>query len=1017
MRKLLFILLGVFVICTQLLAQNRTVSGTVTDNTGKPLLGVSVAVIGTNSGTTTDANGRYSLSVPQNARQLNFSYVGFGARSLAIPANGELSVSLQPGDDAILDQVVITGYARQRRAEYSGAGTKVESQKINLVPSGSIDQILQGRAPGLLVTVGSGQPGSAARVQIRGASSISGGSSPLYVIDGVPVEAGVFQSLNPNDIESVDVLRDASATAIYGNRGGTGVIVITTKKGESGKTAVSYAGQRGITQPGKQQFEMMNSSEILLFQEQMGMQASNGLPGWAFSRKNPANANLPAATLAQYDRNLDSLRAIDVNWADVFQRQGTFQSHDLNFSGGTGKTRFFSSLGYYEEDGIGLRSDMSRYSFRSNVDHQSNKLTASLNAYAGYTLRSFIESEGGVALANPFAAAYLGLPYHALYRPDGSVATGAGRVGPNAFDRINTTTSNNNQFKGNLNINTNYQLTSKVNLGAFLGMDYRETLNERSVYPNSFAALNSGFPVGPLSAGAAAGGSFGESMGRVFSYLTRANAGYRNTFKSLHDIDIQGFVEFTKDYSRSFSYTGYGINSALLNTPAGITPGNITNRWIPGVGGGRSQRSLFATIATAKYTFDRKYTLNLTGRRDASSQLPEDNRWANFYSVGATWNVLRESFASSLKVFDELRVRASYGTSANADNFPIGNFGYLPTYGAINYVGGGQGIIPTNPGSTQATWEQIKTLNLGLDFGMFRNRLRGSLDVYNKTTDNNFVSQSLSLTSGFASAIINAATVENKGVELQLNGDLVRYRDLLITVGGNLAYNHNEVTDLGQVSEFPQGTAIIRVGLPLGSHYVVKWGGVDAATGQPLYYRKDGSITNIFPGDDQLAEFGTFNAPWIGGFNTGIRYKGFSLEAFFTFQQGFSRFNNQDFFQLNHAFAISGYNMRREMATMWKKPGDVTNIQSSLYQRQFSSKDIQDASYVRFRNLNVSYSLPSSLINSTGVFSDAKIFVQAQNLYTWTNWTGFDPEDNNNIAQYEYPTPRTFTLGLNLRFK
>lgn len=1019
MRRLLLLMLAVFVLCAQLLAQTRTVTGTILDNNGQPLPGVSIKVVGEKVGTTTDSRGAFTLNVPQKGNRIEVSYVGFTTQFVVIPASGQLAVSLQQSENGTLNEVVVTGYSRQRKAEYSGAGTKVTAEKVNLVPSGSIDQILQGRSPGLLVTVGSGQPGSAARVQIRGAGSITGGSTPLYVIDGVAVEAGVFQSINPNDIESVDVLRDASATALYGNRGGAGVIVVTTKKGRVGKTQLSYSGQAGITQAGEQRFDMMNSAELLQFQEMLGSQVSNGLPGWKYSRNNPANASLPAATLTQYDKVLDSLRAINTDWSEVFQRKGSFHSHDLNLSGGAGKTRFFTSLGYYDEDGIGLRSDMTRYSFRSNVDHQTDKLTLGLNAYGGFTQRNFIEGENAINLGNSFAAAYLALPYQQLYNPDGTVAVGSGQTGANAYDRLVSASNKNNQIKTTLNIMANYQLTKNVNVGAFGGLDYRETAGERQINPGSYFARNQAFPIGPLTPSDRAGGLFTESSNRYFSYVTRGNAGYRNTFATLHEVDVQAFVELTKNNGRVFTYTGYGINPALLGTPAGITPGTTTNQWIPGVGGSRTENSFFAAFATAKYTFDKKYTLNLSLRRDGTSILPEDNRYNTFYSAGATWNVMKEGFAANWSKVNDLRLRASYGTSANADNFPLGNFGYLATYGPVNYVGAGaeQGTVPTNAGNPVARWEVIKTLNIGLDFGLLRNRLTGNVDVYNKLTDDNLVDQKLSLTSGFASQIVNAATVRNRGVEMVLNGEVIRTKDFTWSLGGNVSYNENEVTDLGQVEEFEQGTEIVKVGKPLGSHYIVKWAGVDAATGQPLYYNKDGKITNVYSDDDRVADFGTYNAPWIGGFNTSIRYKGLALEAFFTFQQGFSRFNNQDFFQLNHAFATQGFNLKDEMLTMWQKPGDVTNIQSPLYQRQFVSKDIQDASYLRFRNLVLSYNFGEKVVNSLRVLNGARIFAQAQNLYTWTNWTGFDPEDDDNIAQYEYPTPRTFTLGLSLNFK
>ena len=1025
MRRLLMLMLGVFVLCAQLLAQTRSVSGVVLDNNGQPLPGVTVKIVGEKTATMTDSRGAFTISVPQNARNLEISYVGFTAQTVAIPAQGNVTVTMQQNTNSALNEVVVTGYTRQKKSEYSGAGSKVTAEAINSIPMGSFDQILQGRAPGLLVTAGSGQPGSAARVQIRGASSISGGSSPLYVIDGVPVEAGVFQALNPNDFESVDVLRDASATSLYGNRGGAGVIVVTTKKGRAGKTQVSYLGQAGITQRGKQNFEMLNTDELLQFQENLGRQTKNdALPGWFYSKNHPRYATLTPAGQAAADRSLDSIRGIDTDWREIFFRTGNFHSHDVNLSGGAGKTRFFTSLGYYNEEGIATRSNMKRYSFRTNIDHQTDRLNASINAYAGYTFRNLGEAEGALNVGNPFLAAYFALPYHQLYNPlIGSVDTGSGKFGANAYDRIVSATNKADQLKTNLNINAGYQLVKNVTVGGFFGLDFRETLNERTIYPSTFFANNQNFPLGPEAGPGKGkgGGQFGENTQRFFSYITRGSVGYANVFSERHNLDASAFVEFNREYGRNFNYIGYGLNPALLNTPAGITAGSVTNKLVPVVGGSRTSRSFFALMALAKYTFDQKYTLNLSVRRDGTSILPTDNRFENFYAAGATWNILKEDFTSNWRNINDLRLRVSYGQSANAENFPLGNFGYLPTFGgSASYIGfGADGTIvaPANAGNPEAQWEKISTLNIGTDFGFFRNRLTGSLDVYNKTTDNNIVTQQLSRTSGFASQLINAAVVRNRGVELALNADVLRARNFTWSVGGNLAYNQNEVLDLGQVNEFEQGTSLVKEGLPLGSHYDVKWAGVDAATGQPLYYDRDGKITTKYDFNTMaVADFGSFNAPFIGGANTTLKAYGFSLSAFFTFQQGFSRYNNQSYFIENPQFA-GAQNQSRELLTMWSKPGDITNIQSPDFARQFSSKDIEDASYLRFRNLNLSYDFGKNIVNALKLFSGIRVFAQAQNLYTWTNWTGFDPEDANNIATFEYPTPRTYTVGLDINFR
>lgn len=1022
----LYLLTGLLLLAQFLYAQTRTVTGVVTDNEGRALPQVSVAVPGTTRGTTTNELGQFTLQVPQETRALQFSFVGFQTITQDIPASGSMAVTLQPGANNSMNEVVITGYTRQRRAEYSGAGSKVTSQQISLVPMGSFDQILQGRAPGLLVTAGSGQPGAAARVQIRGASSINGGSNPLYIVDGVPVESGVFQALNPNDFESVDVLRDASATALYGNRGGSGVIVVTTKKGRVGKTQVSYAGQVGITEPGKQNFEMMNTAELLQYQETLGrLTNNNALPGWFHSRNNPRYATLTPAQQAAADRTLDSLRGIDTDWRDVFFRRGRFNSHDINLSGGAGKTRFFTSLGFYDEQGIGLRTSMRRYSFRTNVDHQTDRLTAGINAYAGYTFRSLGEAEGALNTGNAFLAAYFAQPYQQLRNPaTGAVDTGAGKFGANAYDRIVSATNKADQLKTNLNLTAEYLIARHVTIGGFFGLDFRETQNERSIYPRTFFSNNQNFPLGPVNGPGTGlgGGQFGENTQRFLSYITRGTAAYRNVFGGRHSVDVNGIVEFNREYTRNYNYTGYGINPALLNTPAGITPGDATNRLIAVVGGSRTSRSFFALLMTAKYSFDQRVTVNASFRRDGTSILPEDNRFGNFYSIGATWNVLKEGFASGWSKVNDLRLRISYGQAANAENFPLGNFGYLATYaGTASYAAfGGEGTIvaPANAGNPEAQWERINTFNTGVDFGFFGNRLTGSLDVYNKVTENNIVTQQLSATSGFTSQLINAARVRNKGIELAINADVFRSRNVVWSVGGNLAYNKNEVLDLGQVNEFELGTSVIREGLPLGSHYLVKFAGVDASTGAPLYYDRAGKITTRYdPTTMAVAEFGSFNAPFIGGFNTNLRVHGFTLSAFFTFQQDFYRANNQTYFITNPAFAAT-QNLSREVLTMWTKPGDVTNIASPLYARQLpTSQDVEDASYVRFRNLVLAYDFSPRIVNTLRAFSSMRVFAQAQNLYTWTKWTGFDPEDANNLATFEYPAPRIYTVGLNFSFK
>jgi len=482
MKKLQLLLTAVLLFSGGLLAQ-RTITGKVTDINGNPVVNASVYISNSTSGTITQADGSFSLTIPAGTSQIEVSSIGYANQTVNITQANDYNIILVT-EETEIQAVVITGYGRIKKSEYVGAASKIDSKAIELVPIGSFDQILQGRAPGLRVTAGSGQPGASASVQIRGPKSIGGGSTPLYVIDGVPVEAGVFNSYNPNDFATVDIIKDGSAAALYGNRGASGVIVITTKRGKRGKTSFSYRSQYGVTEPGTQRFDMISSAEALQFQENLGKIVNTGLPGWVYSRSNPANASLPASTLAQYDAILDSLRGINENWQDIFQRSGSFYSHDLNISGGSDQTRFYASLGTYKEDGIGERSDLERYTLRFNLDHQTDKLTFQLNSTIGYSNRSFIESENGVALANPFAAAYLALPYQKLYNAD-TIQTGSGRTGANAFQRIRDIQRYNNQLKGTVSMIASYNITENFYVGGNAGVDFRETDNTTFYKPNT----------------------------------------------------------------------------------------------------------------------------------------------------------------------------------------------------------------------------------------------------------------------------------------------------------------------------------------------------------------------------------------------------------------------------------------------------------------------------------------------------------------------------------------------------
>lgn len=992
LKKLqLTLLLGVFV-SAYAFAQSRTIEGFVTDaGTGEAIAAASVQVKGTTRGTSTGIDGSYSIQA-STGDVLIFSFIGFISQEITVGNQTLINIELEE-DVALLDEVVITGYTVESRDKFTGSISTISNNAIESVPVASFDQILQGKSPGLFVTSGSGQPGTASTVRIRGTASIVGGNAPLYVVDGVPINGADFASLNPGDFESVNVLKDASATAIYGSRGSNGVIVVTTKRGRSGQSQITYRGQYGVSTVGDARFEMMNSEQKLDFEEflQTGQ-------GWALSPDNAANAGQDPADLAAARQDLIANGQGD--WSDVFFRNGITQTHELSFAGGNERTRYFVSGNLFDQEGIGLRSQLERYTLRVNLDVTANdNIDLGFTGQGGYSESSFVESENGIALANPFAAVYLANPYDRLRNDDGSIAVGVGQTGANAFDRLEKDENRRNELKFVGKVFINYNIKN-FRIGTDFAMDYRERDFDRWINPNSFAGGN-------VQNGGAGLLSKRNNRRTIVTSLTSAE--YTNTFEEKHAVNFFVANEFIGTYFDRFNYTGYGLNPKLGATPASITPGTPTNNMIPVVDGVITENALWSVFGIANYSYDDKYNLKASLRRDGSSRFGEDNQFAINWSVGASWLITNEDFLQDQSFLNRLLIRSSYGTTGN--QFGIGDFERLPTYQSGSFVGN-QTIVPNTIGNAGLKWEQSSKFNVGFDYTILDERISGTVDIYNELTSDLFIEQQLSRTSGFTELEINAGNLRNRGIELSINADVYRTSDALISLNANYAYNDNEVTDLGQVEEFETGTSIIRKGLPIGSHYVVGWAGVDPATGAPLYYDLDGNVTPVFSSGNATANHGTSVPPKVGGFGLDASYKNFSIRSQFTFALDYIRFNNQSFFQENHGF--SQFNLYTTMLDIWKQPGDITDIQSNQFPRQFSSKDLEDASYLRFRNLLVSYNVPSSVFD--GAIRGIRIFAQAQNLYTWTKFTGFDPEDDNNIAGYEYPTPRIFTTGIDINF-
>ncbi len=553
------------------------------------------------------------------------------------------------------------------------------------------------------------------------------------------------------------------------------------------------------------------------------------------------------------------------------------------------------------------------------------------------------------------------------------------------------------------NFNADVEVVKNVTAGVQLGLDYIGRTTESALGPETYIGQNSG-QLGDL--GRYSYGTNYEANINVVSSLR-----YDNQFSELHGLSVGLFTEYYKYHFQSGSYSGFGINPKLVGYATGVTPGNATNGFIPTVGGGVAELGLFSYFGNVKYNYAEKYYLDLTARRDASSRFSDANKWGTFWAVGASWNISKEVFMEDVEWVNDLKLRGSYGTTGNQEG--IGAFQDEGLYSTTSY-NGIPGIIVSTIGNDQLKWEESAKLDIGLDFDLFNGRLVGAVDYYVENISDLFINQSLSASSGFASIDANAGEMRNRGWDGFLRGHILRTPDYGFSLHGNFNYNENEIVDLGQESEYELGTSIIREGLPFGSHYIVGWAGVNPATGAPLYYDGDGNITSVYSEENSTAQWGSYEPVWTGGFGGEARYKGFSVSALFTFAEDYFRFNNQSFFQENINF--NAYNLSTEMLTIWQQPGQITDIQGAAYNREFSSKDIEDASYTRLTNLTVAYNLPAEYLENVSLFEGIRIFAQGQNLYTWTNFTGFDPEDDNNLASYEYPTPRTITFGVDLTF-
>ncbi len=1012
-------------------AQDVMVRGRVTSSDdGSGLPGVSVQIRGTTRGTTTDATGNYQIAAPAKGR-LVFSFIGFTAQEQNIGNRTAVNVVLESNAQD-LGEVVVTGYGGTvNRREFTGASSKVAGATIQNLPVGSFDKALAGRAAGVQVTSANGTPGGAIQVRIRGIGSISAGSDPLYVVDGIQLNTtnnSTYTSnnplafLNPNDIESIEILKDAAAASIYGSQAANGVVLVTTKRGKAGRTEITLNYYAGIAEPVKK-LAVLNTQDWIALRTESRVNA--GQTAEAARAAVLATIRQPA-TLS--DADIAALPTYD--WQDAAYRTGSTGNYELSMRGGNEKTKFFASGSFYKQSANVVAVDFTRGTFNTTLTHTINsKLTLEQTIkLSTITQRGQQGSpNGGSFLGSSAFSASLVLPSTPIYNQDGSYY-GTPELGgiPGILNQNVIQVSNLNNIRSvtnqlNAGLGLNYKITPNLSVRPFVSLDYRTIKGRYFTDPRTGDGYN-------------VRGRLAEQFNTNINFLSNITANYNKTFGK-HDVGVLAGVEYRSDVNE-----GNSTNSTNVPTPdfqyasATAVPVSINGFW--------TAYHKASTFGNIKYNYNKKYDLSLIARLDGSSRFGANNRYGFFPSVSGAWLVSEETFLKGNPVLNELKLRASYGTTGNdqiGSLFGLNNFPSLGLVTAGNDYNGASGFAPTQLGNPDLKWETNETTNVGVDFGFFNNRLTGSVDVFQRTSKDLLLSVNLPNTTGYTAISRNAGAVENKGLEIELNSVNVQAGQFKWKSSFNITWIRNRLTKLydgiaplnnpdsaitvGYSDYYGVGRTAI-LGRPLLAQYAVTYAGVNPANGRPIFYDYAGNITYapLSPRDQKYQ--GTELPLFYGGFQNSFTYGGLSLDVFFQYDYGRRSFNSQTSFLSELSFRDFN-SLQSVYDRRWKKPGDITDVprpyNGGTEPRGASpvagTRTLEDASYLRLKQVTLSYQLPGVLNKKIGV-SQARIYAQAANLLTWTNWTSYDPEflnfgsGNSGVI----PNSRSYTAGINLTF-
>lgn len=966
-------------------SQTKEVTGKVTDSKdGTPLAGVTIKQKGGTANTVSQADGSFKIGVSASATTLIFSYVGYTDQEVAL--NGSmLNVSLVTSNKA-LSEVVVVGYGTRIKREVTSSIARVTSKDFQNLPLPSFESALQGRAAGVFINQGSGKLGQGLNIRVRGISSISANQQPFVVIDGVPIVSQSLGSstendnplatLNPDDIESIEVLKDAASAAIYGARASNGVLLITTKSGKVGRTRVNVGYFTGWSTPTKKQ-KFLNSTQ---YKELFGAAAVN--EGWD-----------PAEEFEFETGTTDWNGTANTDWTEAGFQKGKIQQYTVSLTGGDAKTKFLVSGSWNDQTGIILGNRLDRGNGRINLDHMLNsRIKFGVNLSMTKSRNYRVPSDN--AFTNPIQLNALP-PLHPMFDANGKYNKATlyynNLIDQNASSNVATTFRSINSAYGELIITPDLTFRSQV------GLDFNNLQEEQFLGKETLDGAPNGY-------------SYNNQV--TATIVTTTNTlSYRKAISDNSNLDVLGGIEYQVGKTSGASVAGIGFPNdkfTKIASAAIIQSGNSVE----------SRFAFLSYFAKANYKFKDRYLLGASFRVDGSSRFGKDNRFGSFPALSAGWIMSEENFLKNSKVLSFLKLRGSVGRTGNAE---IGNFSSLSLYSASAYADIA-GIIASQIGTPDLRWEKTTQYDLGFDFGFFNNRLSGEIDYFSKKTNDLLLNVPLPSANGFTTITKNVGDMENKGWELVLNGSILTGA-FKWNASVNISTYENKVTKL--VIPVPPGTRTLgrlAVGQPFGQFYGKMYAGVDPDNGDALYYAADKTKTNSYSGAVDTI-LGNPNPDFYGGFNNRFSYKGFDLDVQCQFVKGGSIYNMAGFFQSVNGDYFD--NQTVDQMNYWKNPGDITDIpQPRLYAGNGAGKSsrwVQDGSYFRVKSVNFGYNIPRKTLSRFKI-DNARVYVAANNLVTLTKYKGYDPEVNSGFVGtlnlghdfYTPPQAKTISVGINL---